>query len=117
MALCLTFVAANEPYLHARDIDYEVMKRDAYAEAYAEAYADASDDIWARSIYDDELFVRDLYARAPPIHIHSDDTATHTPTSQAGMWADTSLTPKPNPPGPKSSRHHRRSAIKSYDRR
>ena len=58
MALCLTFVAANEPHLHTRDIEYEIMKRDAYAEAYAEAYEDASNDIWARSIDDDELFIR-----------------------------------------------------------
>ena len=58
MALCLTFVAANDSYLQARDVEYEIMKRDAYAEAYAEAYADASDDIWARSIDEEDIFVR-----------------------------------------------------------
>ena len=57
MALCLTFTTASE-YLQARDVEYEMMKRDAYAEAYAEAYADASNDIWARSFDDDDLFVR-----------------------------------------------------------
>ena len=58
MTLCLTFVTANEPHLHARNIEYEIIKLDAYAEAYAEAYTDASDDIWVRSMDDDKHFVR-----------------------------------------------------------